>query len=50
MIINGYESDMYNEALKGWFKNSIANTTELGLKRTEIIWANYPINQQLSFF
>ena len=50
MIISGYESDMYNETLEGWFKNSIANTAELGIKRTDVIWANYPASQQLSFF
>jgi len=44
-MISGYESDMYNDYLKGWYKDSFNATAEHGLKRTEVIWRNYSLGQ-----
>lgn len=45
ILISGYENDMYNSYLKGWNKASKETTAERGLKRTEVLWMNYQIDQ-----
>lgn len=47
ILISGYESDMYNSALKGWRKAYKDTTAEGGLKRTEVLWMNY-VNGQMN--
>lgn len=37
-IVSGYDSDLYNEFLKGWSKKQINTLAEKGLPRTETIW------------
>lgn len=37
-IISGYESDLYNEYLKGWDKKQIGTLDQLSRKRIETIW------------
>ena len=41
VILSGYESELYNDALKGWSKLQMAAQCEGGGKRTEILWLNY---------
>lgn len=42
VMISGYESDIYNDMLTGWHKDSTQTTTRGGSLATEIIWMNYP--------
>lgn len=49
IVISGYESDLYNDALKGWKKDSTKSQTTSGKMATETIWMNYePPHEQLS--
>lgn len=49
VIISGYESDLYNSALKGWHQDSTKSQTTSGKMATETIWMNYePPHEQLS--
>lgn len=41
ILISGYESDLYNVYLSSWNKEEFSATAEYGLKRKEVIWANY---------
>lgn len=41
VIISGYQSQLYNDLLRGWGIESIANTAEQGQPRTETIWLNH---------
>ena len=50
IMISGYESDMYNEYLKDWDKVYFRSCAEHGKPRTEVIWMNYEVEQQLSLF
>lgn len=50
IMLSGYDSDMYNEYLKGWSKKTVPATAEYGLKRTECIWCNYELENQISLF
>lgn len=51
IIISGYNSDIYNEALCGWHRDSTLCHTTSGEKAEEVIWVNYnPPTEQYSFF
>jgi DNA adenine methylase len=51
ILISGYDSELYNDMLSGWFKKSFDSNAEYGLKRKEIVWANYEIEpKQISLF
>lgn len=41
VILSGYESDLYNDALKGWMKLHRQTKCEGGGARTETLWINY---------
>lgn len=50
VIISGYDSTLYNEQLCDWYTDSIETTAQMGLHRTEKMWANFDISWQLSIF
>lgn len=41
VMISGYESQLYNDYLKGWGMVKKDTQAECGLKRTEVLWMNY---------
>lgn len=41
IVISGYENDLYDFYLRGWNKDSIETTAQMGKKRTETIWMNF---------
>lgn len=41
IIISGYDNELYNTVLEGWFTNQKKTTAQMGLHRTEKIWMNY---------
>lgn len=41
IVISGYDSELYNSMLDGWYTDEIATTAQMGLHRTEKIWMNY---------
>lgn len=47
VIISGYASDLYDRMLSGWARETIVSTTQAGLPRTEYIWLNFEVNQNL---
>lgn len=54
VVLSGYPSDLYDDALRGWHRLEIPHMTGLGnggnQARTEVIWSNRPINEQPSLF
>ena len=50
IMLSAYESDMYNEYLKEWNKVYFRSCAEHGKSRTEVVWMNYEVEQQLSLF
>lgn len=50
IMISGYESDMYNDYLKGWNKAYFKSCAEHNGTRTEVIWMNYEQNQQMNIY
>lgn len=41
VMLSGYDSDLYNDYLKGWRKISTPSRAENSLPRTEVLWMNY---------
>ena len=50
VMISGYESEMYNDYLKGWQKEYFTSCAEHNGTRQEVVWLNYEINRQQSIF
>lgn len=43
IMISGYESEMYNDYLRGWNKTCFTSCAEHNGSRTEVIWMNYDL-------
>lgn len=41
VMLSGYDSDLYNDTLRGWMKLQHEAKCEYGGKRTEVLWINY---------
>lgn len=41
IILSGYDNELYNSELKGWFTDEKSTTAQMGLHRVEKIWMNY---------
>lgn len=41
VLISGYDNELYNNMLEGWYKAQTRTLVEGGLKRTETLWMNY---------
>lgn len=51
IMLSGYDSSLYNEALAGWHKDSVMVTTTSTAAAMEVIWMNYaPPFEQYSIF
>ena len=50
ILLSGYESPFYNEALQGWHRDSARSRTTSAEAATEVIWMNYEPMEQLSMF
>ncbi len=47
IIISGYDSKLYNSELEDWSTDTVQTTAQMGLHRTEKIWANFEFDSQL---
>lgn len=50
IVISGYDSDLYNTTLQGWYKDSIFSQTTSTVMAQEIIWQNFEPSGQMSLF
>ena len=50
VLLSGYESKLYDDALKDWRKDEITAQAQTATKRREILWMNFePMGQQKFF-
>lgn len=50
VLLSGYESQMYDDALRGWHKDTASAMAQTATKRREILWMNFePIVQETMF-
>lgn len=47
LLISGYDTDLYNEMLKGWHKEEKTCYTQACTKRQEILWMNFEPQAQM---
>lgn len=45
VLLSGYDNDLYNNTLSGWYKVQRKTQAENGLSRVETLWMNYEIGQ-----
>lgn len=50
IVLSGYQSDMYDDALKGWYKDTTQSQTTSGEMAEETLWLNYEPYLQGSLF
>lgn len=50
IVISGYDSDLYNTALQGWYKDSVYSQTTSTALAQEVIWQNFEPSGQTSLF
>lgn len=53
VLLSGYDSELYNDHLKGWSKLTKVATTEAANSKTEVLWLNPAVTErtkQLSIF
>lgn len=49
VLISGYETELYNDVLKGWHREEITSYSQTASKKREILWMNFePDNKQMS--
>ena len=48
--ISGYDSDLYNRELKGWYKDGRTSFTQTASRRREILWMNFEPAAQMELF
>ena len=49
VVLSGYDTDLYNDMLKGWNRYETTSYTQSQTMKQEVIWLNYdPPGQQLS--
>lgn len=44
IVLSGYDNELYNNELKGWYTDEKVTTAQMGLKRTEKLWMNFEMN------
>ena len=50
VLLSGYESQMYNDALRGWYRDTTSAIAQTATKRKEVLWMNYePVVQETMF-
>lgn len=58
VLISGYDNELYNTLLDGWHRVEISVISGMSAalpnaddgKRVEVLWANWPVKQQLNIF
>lgn len=50
IILSGYQSELYDSALQGWYKDITQSRTTSTKLATEVLWTNYRPTRQISFF
>lgn len=50
VLLSGYENQMYDEALLGWYRDTTSAIAQTAAKRKEVLWMNYEPLQQQSLF
>ena len=47
VLISGYDSELYNNALEGWYREETTVMAQTSTKRREVLWMNYQPSAQM---
>lgn len=50
VLLSGYDNDLYNDRLKGWYREEIDSYSQVCSKKREILWMNFKPDKQLTLF
>lgn len=50
VLLSGYESDLYNDRLRGWHREETVCYSQVCSKKLEILWMNFEPDRQMSLF
>lgn len=50
VLLSGYESNLYNDTLRGWYREEINTIAQTSERRREILWMNFEPPAQQSLF
>lgn len=45
VLLSGYDSDLYNDALKGWHRAEIDTRTQRAVAKQEVLWMNFELER-----
>lgn len=49
LLISGYDNEIYNDRLRGWYKEEIICYSQISSKKREVLWMNFEPKRQLTF-
>jgi DNA adenine methylase len=41
VILSGYDSSLYNDRLKGWYREEAVSYSQVASRKTEVLWMNF---------
>ncbi len=50
VILSGYDSPLYNDALRNWYRDEATAIAQTATRRLEVIWMNFEPMVQERFF
>ena len=48
LLISGYDNEIYNDRLRGWYKEEIICYSQISSKKREVLWMNFEPERQIS--
>lgn len=48
VLLSGYDSQLYNDALRGWYREEISVRAQTATQRREVLWMNYEPMEQMT--
>jgi len=50
VLLSGYDSELYNNRLQGWYREETTCYSQVSSKKREILWMNFEPVKQISLF
>ncbi len=47
VLLSGYDSDLYNDRLRGWHREETVSYSQISSRKTEVLWMNFEPEEQI---
>mgnify|MGYP002515741431 FL=1 len=47
VLLSGYDSDLYNDRLRGWHREEAVSYSQISSRKTEVLWMNFEPEEQM---